>query len=481
MNVLSTASAAGATALSAPAPEHADHIEAVLRPAGRLVPSRESGCPIGTNALRTIMVEYFGGTNAEGFWIWKDAYEALEAAQVLFLKKFGPAIISRSQSPQAVLAMMRKIAQLIPTHTRRSDESRAMQQLSTPLPLAFITARAAAIVSADLVLEPSAETGLLAVHAEIAQASLALNEFSGMRADLLRLLFPRVPTFRHAAANIDDHLDAIIKPSVILMNPPFTVPCSCSGVKHCHHLGFSGERTVPVMSARRPPGRSRAKAEERCRHAASETWPPDGTVEHRLRLVRPADELRFGLDASAETHWQPTTREIFAQMWEAEVAAVPEFTTSTFHVVTGLLLPIWRRLPDDDCRVYRIQTDSGERIIGRHIAPALVATLFRNLGLDHAPSVSMDEAWTGLIEGLIGMQLADGLSLRRSRVMNDYRVELIGFTNAMVPRLKALELISEIISWELRLFVPTSIEGPAILARLLKRHALIAVTDRAAT
>ncbi len=77
-----------------------------------------------------IMIASFGGTGAEGFWIWKDTYEALEAAQVLFLKKFGPAIMSRLQSPQAVLAMMRKIAQLLPTHTRRSDERQAMQQLS---------------------------------------------------------------------------------------------------------------------------------------------------------------------------------------------------------------------------------------------------------------------------------------------------------------------------------------------------------------
>ena len=65
-----------------------------------------------------------------------------------------------------------------------------MQQLSTPLPLAFVTAHAAAIASSDLVLEPSAGTGLLAIHAEIARASLALNELAATRADLLGLLFP---------------------------------------------------------------------------------------------------------------------------------------------------------------------------------------------------------------------------------------------------------------------------------------------------
>ncbi|MER8608510.1 strawberry notch family protein [Mesorhizobium sp. M1233] len=204
----------------------------------------------------------------------------------------------------------------------------------------------------------------------------------------------------------------------------------------------------------------------------------DGTVEHRARLLRPTDELRFGLDALAETLWQPDDRKLFCELWDSEVAAVPEFTTSTFHIVTGLLLPIWRRLPDGDCRVYRIQTDAGERIIGRHIAPTLVATMFRNLGLDDVPRLAPEDAWTGLADGRIGLQLADGLILRRSRIMDDYRVELIGFTDAMVPRLKALGLISEIISWKLRLFIPTTAQGSAILAALLDRHTLVGVTDR---
>ena len=206
----------------------------------------------------------------------------------------------------------------------------------------------------------------------------------------------------------------------------------------------------------------------------------DGTVEHRVRLLRPTDELRFGLDALTETFWQPADRKQFCELWQAEVAAVPEFTTSTFHMVTGLLLPIWRRLPDHDCQVYRIQTDAGERIIGRHIAPTMVSTMLRNLGIDNVPTLAPDEAWTGLVDGRIGLQLADGLILRRSRVMNDYRVELIGFTEAMVPRLKALSLISEIISWKLRLFIPTSEQGSAILASLLDRHPLVGVTDRTA-
>ena len=78
--------------------------------------------------------------------------------------------------------MLAKIAGLLPTHTRRSEESQALQQFSTPVPLGLAVSAAAAITPADRVLEPSAGTGLLAILAEIAGGSLVLNELAETRA-----------------------------------------------------------------------------------------------------------------------------------------------------------------------------------------------------------------------------------------------------------------------------------------------------------
>ena len=164
----------------------------------------------------------------------------------------------------------------------------------------------------------------------------------------------------------------------------------------------------------------------------------DGTRERRIRLVRPTDEVRMGVDALAETLWQPVPKDVFAEVWNKEVSAVPEFTASTFHLVTGLLLPIWQRLPDDDCLVYRLQTDEGERVVGRHIDAMLLPQLYRNLGLDEIPDLKPQQAWAGLVDGRFAIELADRLSLRRSRVMGEHRIEVLGFTDASAPRLKAM-------------------------------------------
>ena len=69
-----------------------------------------------------------------------------------------------------------RIASLLPTHTRRSEESESLQQFSTPIGLAFVANIAAAITPADVVLEPSAGTGLLAILAELAGACAAVGE-----------------------------------------------------------------------------------------------------------------------------------------------------------------------------------------------------------------------------------------------------------------------------------------------------------------
>lgn len=205
----------------------------------------------------------------------------------------------------------------------------------------------------------------------------------------------------------------------------------------------------------------------------------DGEIERRVRLVRPMERPVMPLVTLSETQWREADSESFARAWEAELGEIPEFTTSSFYLVTGLLLPIWRRLPDEHCRVYRLQTDDGERIIGRMLSPVEAEAVCRNLGLNDAPTLLCEDAWAALNGGKVTLRLADGLSLRRVRVMHEHRIELSGFTSGMADHLKARGLIAEIISWKLRLFVPMGARGRTIFDGLLDRWPLMEITERA--
>ena len=202
----------------------------------------------------------------------------------------------------------------------------------------------------------------------------------------------------------------------------------------------------------------------------------DGEVERRVRLIRPMEHPAMPLAMMPQTHWREADRETFAGAWAAELAEVPEFTDSEIHIVAGLLLPIWKRLPNESTRVYRLQTDAGERIVGRKVSPAWVASALET----GTSNLSADDAFTALMDGRTILDLAEGLQLRRVRIMGANRIELTGFTDAMRDRLRAYGLFHEIISWKLRMFVPTDAAGAAILAKVLERYPLARVAERAA-
>ncbi|MCI4679055.1 strawberry notch family protein [Rhodoblastus acidophilus] len=220
---------------------------------------------------------------------------------------------------------------------------------------------------------------------------------------------------------------------------------------------------------------------ERSGRAAVQTPAPsimldDGEIERRVRLIRPMEQHHASLKMMGDSHWREAERDVFAAAWNAELAQLPEFSENTLHIVAGLLLPVWKRLPDESTRVYRLQTDEGERIIGRRVSAAWAA----NAAATGMATLSPEEAHAVLLEGAASLDLAEGLQLRRSRVMGAYRIELAGFGEAMRERLRAYGLFSEIISWKLRFFVPADANGVAVLGKLLETYPIERVCEREA-
>ena len=241
----------------------------LLSAAQALLPALEAGRALDAPTLRAAMIHAFGASDAHGAWVWKDAYEAAEAALVLFLQRYGHLMRrdSAAGGPAAMLTMLERLAALEPSHTRRSEQQIAFQQFSTPLPLAYAALQAAAIRPSDTVLEPSAGTGMLAVMAECAlgdraAGALHLNELAAERASLLAALFPDAPLTRHNAEAIADHLPGA-RPTVVLMNPPFSVSPGITRIRHdadLRHLRSAftllptGGRLTAITSANCIPG-----------------------------------------------------------------------------------------------------------------------------------------------------------------------------------------------------------------------------------
>ena len=245
--------------------------DALFAAARTLLPALVAGRPLDAVVLRNAMTDAFGASDSSGAWLWKDAYEAAEAAAVLFLQRYGRAMRLNAgagpDGPRRMLAMLDAVAALEPSHTKRSEEQVRLQQFSTPLPLAYAALQAAAIRPGDTVLEPSAGTGMLAVMAECALGEgaighLHLNEYSHTRARLLRHLFPGAMITAFDAEAIADRLHDV-RPTVVLMNPPFSATPGVERIRHdadLRHVRSAvsmlppGGRLVTIVSANCVPG-----------------------------------------------------------------------------------------------------------------------------------------------------------------------------------------------------------------------------------
>ena len=197
---------------------------AVVRAARHLLPDLERGRRIdaAVSARR-----HGSGRSAPpmptGAWDWKTAYDACEAATVLFLRKYGAAMRAKAASPAAMLPMLAKIASLLPTHTRRSEESASASAVLDADP-AWLRRLHRRRDHAGRRRAGAFGRHRPARHPRRDRRRLACSERAGRRPrrHCSIVLFPGLAVTRFDAAQIDDHLDAGVAPSVVLMNPPFS-------------------------------------------------------------------------------------------------------------------------------------------------------------------------------------------------------------------------------------------------------------------
>lgn len=186
------------------------------RAARLLLPHLHAGDTITRRLLNEAMVEAFGGSDAEGRWTQRASFEVLEHAVALHLRAAGPSL-----SSFADVAALIDLSSRLPTQTVRSEEQIEWQQFSTPVDIAAVAVLLANIQPDDVILEPSAGNGLLVAQIA-AHRALHLNELDRSRRARLPDVFPSAAVTGHDGATINSVLSASDRPTLILMNPPFS-------------------------------------------------------------------------------------------------------------------------------------------------------------------------------------------------------------------------------------------------------------------
>jgi predicted RNA methylase len=219
--------------------------EPILETAIRLTERLSEAKPVGRHTISALMREATGRSDADGRWILRDGYDALELAQTLLV--IGDRSPFDEEDPVATLRRLQELADSLPTQTSRCESQIELQAFSTPLPLAWLAARAARPSPEDTLLEPSAGTGLLAGFASRSGCSLLLNEIDAQRRRCLALAFPDAALSSHDGELIGDLLDPSVSPTLVLMNPPFARSAGRGADRHAaaRHLCGALARLAP--------------------------------------------------------------------------------------------------------------------------------------------------------------------------------------------------------------------------------------------
>ncbi|MCW1431977.1 strawberry notch-like NTP hydrolase domain-containing protein [Novosphingobium sp. JCM 18896] len=194
-----------------------------------------------------------------------------------------------------------------------------------------------------------------------------------------------------------------------------------------------------------------------------------GELIQRVILTRPTrHEYKIAADL-AESAWETTDTDTFARLWAAEVEeAAAKTEVDTIHLATGLLLPIWNSLPHDYIAVRRVVDGEGNSWLGRLVDESDVAGVLAKFGVASEFQASPKAIMTALAQkGSAVVDRPCPMTIRKSLVNGEQRIELVGELYSQLAWLKSLGCFTEIIQFKTRIFVPVA-QADAILASILK-------------
>jgi len=190
----------------------------------------------------------------------------------------------------------------------------------------------------------------------------------------------------------------------------------------------------------------------------------DGDVITVMQLIRPTKRERIRLSLLDESSWAPIDQASFETLWRAEAdTAAARLDVDQINLATGLLLPIWNKLPGDYVSVSRISDAEGHSYLGRHVAEADLGKLASMLGITIDVEMNVPALVAALGRRGTRVQLpGTPLTLASVLVNGSVRIEIKDYVPTRLDWYKSLGCFTEIVSYKTRLFVPVDRAEPII-------------------
>ena len=207
--------------------------------------------------------------------------------------------------------------------------------------------------------------------------------------------------------------------------------------------------------------------------------PQTGHMTAMVRRIGVDGEDLAAADTISKERYTPHMEADARPLWEAERTALPEYRHHTEHLLTGVLLPHWQKIKLAESRIYRLQTDDGERLLGRVLPPSKVARILENFGVmltgeKTALTLTTDQAISRVLNDRYTLRLANEWELRPSFIGGERRIEIAGVSGRYLEELTNEGVLFERIQSKPHYFIPTGVHGAEVLTRILETRPIVA-------
>jgi len=199
-----------------------------------------------------------------------------------------------------------------------------------------------------------------------------------------------------------------------------------------------------------------------------------GDVVNEALLTAPSSRHQNveTIDLDDEKKWRRVEKEEAEKLWNDEYDKVPKMVTQRTHLISGAILPIWDRLTGK-ARIVRIQTDKGQRFLGRLINREDLSNTLRNLGASRTTAEYPTDRAIQLLGQGHRLELSNGWTVKESRVSGEMRIEIVGPNFNFDAELARAGVFTERVNWKTRYFIPTGTDAGQVLDKVTKSRPIV--------